>query len=295
MSLGMTVTYVNSMSFYTPGFEVALTGVTVTGAFTVDVQRHSFYDNTYTDVRGLANILVVSSSVSATDFEYEYYNDVDGWEYVATVYDNTGATLASVTAGPFDGNQSRDDIQAEFPLTSVVISSVQQPHLNLPVIFGEFDSWTIPTNVLAQFNVLGRSKPVVLTDAFGALTGDFTIISDSGLTSILDQELKNILTYNDVLMFQPFYRTSGVDNMYFKVTALTVQRISYPHSIGEADRVDSTVLQYGVTFQEVDRPIASGVATDIIQWQDVKNSNTTWTDVKTKHPTWLDVLNNPTA
>lgn len=296
MSLAIAVTYDNTTGFYTPGFEIVVSGLSgITDADNVLVQRQDNTSGAMDDVRGLSNTLIVADSAVATDFEYPYFNDQDGWQYVCYVYDDSGTQLATVTSATFTGLETVIDLSVEFPETSVVLASITQPAISIPVIINDFPSWTIPPNVLSTLKPLGRPNPVVLTDVFGGRTGTFTIVSDPSLSGIIDQYLVRLLTYNDTLLFQPYYASGNIGNMYFKVTGISATRETYAESAGTLDRQTSTVMLYAVDFTEVDRPIAGSAATTLISWQDVADNNTTWQDVLDGHPNWLDVLNNPTG
>lgn len=296
MSLTISVTYDDSLGFYTPGFNVVVTGLSgISGADHVQVQRVDLGTGSMDDVRGLSDAPVLSDTAIATDFEYPYYNDVIGWQYVCFVFDISGTQLATVTSGTQTGIQTVADLTSQFPCTSVVLASITQPAISIPVIIGDFPAWSIPPNVLSALKPLGRAKKVVLTDTFGGREGSFTILSLEELTSIDDSYVARLLTYNDTFLFQPYYTSGNIGNMYFKVTGVDVERLTYAESLPSFGRQTVSILQYTVGFIEVDRPIANSVGVALISWQDVLNNNASWQTVHDDHTNWLDVLNNPTG
>lgn len=295
MSLHISVTYDDS-TYYTPGYSIVVSGLnSVSGAATVLVQREDLATGDLADIRGIANTPVIIDTAVSTDLEHPYYNDVAGWQYNCYVYDDDGVLLASTSSGTFTGEQSRNDLMAEFPYTTVVIASIMQPAISLPVIINDFPTWTIAGSVLGTFKPLGRKFPVVITDAFGAKSGQFNILSDIALSGVSDKRLIDLLTYNDTFLFQPYFDSGNVGNMYIKITDISANRITLAESVPSYMRTGSTCMQYVVSFVEVDRPITSSAPTTIVSWQDVLDNNATWQDVFDAHPDWLDVLNNPTG
>lgn len=296
MSLGFNVVYDYAGSF-PPGYAITVSGLdTVTGADTVLVQHQNILTGEFYDVRGLSKTPVLASTANGTDFEFNYYyDDPLGFNYICTVYKADGTVAATATSSTFMGSPARTDLQAAFPQTSVEIISVTSPSLSTACIITSFDTWTIPGRVLGSYNVLGRANPVVITDAMGGMTGTFTVLLDEAITNIPDDNFLSLITYNDTFRFQQYYHTSGLDSFYFKVTDVTVQRLSIADLTPTTSRMVPTILQYEVSFAQVDRPIADSAAVTVISWQDVYDNNATWLDVKNGHATWLDVLNNPTG
>lgn len=296
MSLALSVTYTIAGGYYTPGFAITVSGIsTLSTADSVLVQAVDQSTGATYDVRGIAHAPVSGDTISSTDFEYPYFNDSTGWKYVLHVYDITGASLGSITGSLQTGLQTRTDLSASYPWTTAVLASIQQPALSLPVMISDFAEWDISASILSTNKILGRANPVVKSDTFGGRTGSFIVLSDIELTGIDDSYMIRLLKYNDTLIFQPYYSSANIGNMYFKVQSISCNRVSIPEAIADALRTNSTVMLYTVSFIEVDRPKASTAPFTIISWQDVDNNNVTWQNVKDDHGNWLDVLNNPTA
>lgn len=286
MSLLLSVTFESGLPFE-PNHLIVVSGLSsVAGAATVAVYRDYGDGSTPEAVRGLDNVPVVGDSIDASDYESAFQKT--SWSYVVYVYNSAGAQLATSTNGGWSSDVKTALVKGVVPMASALLQSVQQPALNLGVIVNEFPSYDIPGRVLGTYNVLGRKNPVVVSDAFGGRTGSFTLLMNSDLSAETLDTYNTLLTYNDVLLFQPFEPRFMFDDMYFRISDVGVARQGVP----DADGGPMTFL-LNIGFTEVDRPATSNVSVRIADWGDVKDNDgfTTWNDVLTGRTSWLDTLN----
>lgn len=298
MSLLASATFDLSGATYAPNYIVTISGLSgVPGASTIKVIR-TYSDQTSQTVRGLDMLPITGDSATASDYEASFIHG--DWQYDFHIYNAAGVELTSIVgiAGG-DPDSVIEALRDEFPdapywLVTSVIKSVQQPVLNIGAVVQDFPTWDIPGRVLATLNVLGRSNPIVINDAFGGRTGTFTLLQDFDLDSQFYRDFEALLTYNDVLIFQAFYESAGVEDIYFRVTDISVTRL------GPAGTSRDTTSPYliAVTFVEVDRPATIGAAVTVESWQDVLNTFTAlpftdWNDVLSSRSNWLDLLNRP--
>lgn len=132
--------------------------------------------------------------------------------------------------------------------------------------------------ILGQYDVLGRSNPVVVSDVRGGRTGTFTLYTDT-----VDEAagVRNLLATGFVLFLQCPYAVDFPD-MYFIA--------------GDAEELRHRAMgperTWTVPFIEVDAPTDDLVAVGSNSWALVVQFGT-WLNVKNKRSTWLDVLNLP--
>lgn len=299
MAFAISATYGIAGGFFVPAYQINISGMSGFGtAATYLVNRRQLSSGAVSPVRGMNLAPVTGDAGSAADYEFEYYSDTSGWVYDAYIYDSSNTQLATVTSSPtLFGATAATAMQTAYPGTTAVWQSIQQPALSLPLVIGDFSAWGIAGRILSVNNVLGRPNPVVLSDTMGGRTGSFTVLVSTDISgaAITDSLFQLLYTYNDTFLFQPFYSSGNVKNMYFKISNIDATRLSTAESAPSASRANALFMSYSVNFIEVDRPIASGSPPELISWQDVLNNNALWSNVKTDHANWLDVLNNPTA
>lgn len=167
------------------------------------------------------------------------------------------------------------------------LRNISDPSQNTRVLVADFDSNSFEPAVLGNYKVLGREKPVVYTDEWGARQGQIEFLAGQyGVDTRPLQTLARILKSGDVLLFQSAVQNSVIEDMYFVVTSL--EQTQYT-TMGPNDVLDFT-LQAG--FQEVDRPATSGIVSGVATWQDLKDdvTTTTWQNVLDNNATWSAVL-----
>jgi len=301
-----------------PFYLVTVLGLSgVAGASTVTVEREYPDYGAITPpneiVRGLFTAPVSGDSLDAQDFEVKflYAGDVrsgaGSFNYHAHVYNTTGAEIANVSVSVSNYRDATlPTVLTHFPRSTVLLQSVTTPALNVPASFIDFANWSTPGRILSTNNVLGRANPVVIGDAMGGRTGTFNLLvstewSDGGLhTGGQDLDFtEQLLIYNDVLIFNPYYGGLGLRPMYFKVTGYTTTRLTN----AQVDKVvagsyvwnpDLLYFQVSVDFIEVDDPATTSQGPVIATWQDILDNFATWADVLAHRSDWLDVLNRAT-
>lgn len=295
MTLSITAAYVPPTTLSVAGYQVTVSGLSgVAGASTVTGFRQTSSGALF-PLRGITGQTITVDSYTTVDFEFSYQATSlvtagdDGWSYFFNVYNAVGAVIATVGNPAFDGSQAREDERTLCPLSTVVLQSIQQPALSLPVIMGTFSDYAVPGRVLATHFVLGRPNPVVISDISGGRTGSFTILFDPDLCTYTNAALKSLITFNDTFMLQPFYRAAGIDDMYFRINEVSVNRGSVANAL-DSDPED---MGYTLTFTEVDRPLTVGEGASLLTWQNVLDqfAGLTWNDVLSDRVNWLDVLN----
>lgn len=286
MTLSLSVTFETGSSL-SPNYLIAVSGLSgITGATTVEVIRDYMDGSPFVTVRGLNKIPVVGDSATSTDYENSFQRGT--WTYRVNVYDISNALLATQDNGSWDPAAMISLVQGQVPMASALIQSIQQPALNLAAVVNDMPTWEYPTNIQSTNVVLGREDPVVIAGEFGARTGSFILLQTTEFTGEQLDTYISLLKYNDVLLFQPFYSSAGVTDLYFRVTGLSVARVT---NAGIGMNQDDAAFLITVGFQEVDRPATSQAASDFATWQDVLDHFATWQDVYNNRSSWLDVLN----
>lgn len=289
----MVVTYQAGGS-YDPSFLVTLTNIINLrpGISTVSVLRVIGTSGLSSVVRGLDHVSrFTGDSISANDYEFPYTKGTFHYQLIA--YDVAGNILdSSLVSANQTPDTARNQLLTASPYSTAILQSIQQPALNLPVVVNDFKDWSIAGSVLGTYKVLGRENPIVLTDAMGGRTGTMILLVSPNFLTIYDlDDLDMLITYRDTLLFQPFWAGAGMQDIYLKVTDVSVSRLT----IAKTD--NSTVPSHLVTvnFTEVDRPDTKGPATAIGTWGDVLNRFSTWQEVLSSRENWLDLLNRPSG
>lgn len=169
------------------------------------------------------------------------------------------------------------------------IRNVSNPSQNRRVMVGSFDENSFEPAILGTYKVLGRKKPVVYTDEWGARQGGFELLAGDYNSDIFPlNEIAALLKSADVLLFQTAVQGDVIEDMYFIVTSLSQQQYT---TMSDKEYLDFTL---SVGFQEVDRPTTTGLQQGIGTWGDLKDDATlsTWQDVLNNFASWSAVLNN---
>lgn len=170
---------------------------------------------------------------------------------------------------------------------TVWLKSVGQPAISRRVNMVDFSEITRPGRILGEYEVLGRSNKVVLSDVLGGREGQLTIAtfpmnglweSDSSL-----RDVQTLARTGGTLFLQTAgHALTGEDDMYFEIKGFSRKRITV---VG-----GELVHLYTIDFIEVDRPATQQESLALRDWDDVLTQNATWNAVLTNHTTWLDVL-----
>lgn len=231
-------------------------------------------------VRGGDLVPLLSFPGSADDYEapLTYGYQYRARTYLAGVLQQT-ATSSTVTLNPASYGTSH----------YFFIKNVTDPSYSLRVLVGNFDDNAFEPAILGTYKVLGRKKPVVYTDEWGARQGTIELLSGtfgSDVRPLVD--IAAILKTGDVLLFQTAVHGDVIEDLYFIVTSLDQSQLT---TMSPNEYLDFTL---SVGFQEIDRPATSGQVSGIGTWGDLKDdvTMTTWQDVLNNFATWTAVLNN---
>lgn len=251
MALGITAVVTDDTN--SPYVTITVTGITV-GPNNWTVTRIDNTGETATvAVRGMDNQTADSASVGGVDYEAPIGNSV---KYRVT---QNAATADSSNVSVAYQN-----------IGDCWLRSIQNQTLSRRVIMGEWPETTYPTNILASVKVLGRAKPVIITDAWGGRTGSFKIITDNddGLLATTWQDIVALVTGGGTLQLQTVGRTeTGQDDLYFEVNSYNRVR----RGPLAADGLGKNVYEHTIEFTEVDRPSTQVVSLGLRSYTSVLN------------------------
>ncbi|WP_143194202.1 hypothetical protein [Micromonospora sp. CB01531] len=170
---------------------------------------------------------------------------------------------------------------------TVWLKSVGQPALSRRVNMVDLNDVDRPRRILGEFEVLGRSNKVVLTDTLGGREGEFTIatfpIGGAWESDSYWRDLQTLVKEGGTLLLQTAGPTvTGEDDLYLEITQLSRKRIG---PVG-GELVHLLTLSY----IEVDRPATVQESLLLRSWQSVLDQNASWQAVLNNHTSWLDVL-----
>lgn len=164
------------------------------------------------------------------------------------------------------------------------LKSVFTPALSKAVHVNEFSATNFETQILGNYNVLGRVFPVIITDAWGARRGTFKLLS--GHTDFTDfKDLKDLITTGGQLLFQ----TTGdlvrhQPDMYIEVE-------KYSAELEETVKSSiQPIYIHTIDFIEIEQPNTSDEGFGLRSYQDVLDDFDTYTAVLAAYPTYLDML-----
>lgn len=283
MVLAISAAYNNDDS--NPGFTVSVSGLTPYDTYKiVRISAGSVFADA--PVRGADMVEVITDATSIDDYEmplnFDFNWRVEGYVGgVLTDYSTTMSTGAVVAPNGFPAYYG-----------SYWIKDIANPSKSRAVIISDFSEVEYDPVILGQYNVLGRDKPVVFTDVWGARQGSFEVLSVDlfgNQTSVKDME--DLLQSGDVLFYQTAYQSNVLKDMYFIVTSLNRTQYDKPSLTGELG------FTYTVGYQEVDRPITSALPTGYGVWLDLESdpAYTDYNDVAADNATYEDVLNRYTV
>ncbi len=234
MALGITAVVTDDVN--SPFVTISVTGITV-GPNPWTVTRIDNTGETATvAVRGMDTVTASATTGAGFDYEAPIGNSV---KYRVTqnaaTADSTNVTVAFVGLG------------------DCWLRSVDNQTLSRKIVMSEWSETTYPTSILASVKVLGRKKPVIITDAWGSRTGTFKFLTDNddGLGATTWQDVVALVTGGGTLHLQTVGRTeTGQDDMYFEVNSYGRTRFGplMPDGLGK------NVYEHTIEFTEVDRP-----------------------------------------
>lgn len=287
MVLAITATY--NAQDDSPGFTLALSGLTGFSKYRVMRldQGPTLSGAVFADapVRGADMITVTANTANVTDYEVPINTTVK--------YRLEGYISGVLNSSVLTANVTIDPLTAGFDVgyNNFWVKAVTNPPLSRSVIVGDFSEVEFDPTILGEYKVLGRAKPVIFTDVWGARSGSFSIQSIDYLgTQTTASELEALLTSSGVLLFQSGLQPYVLRDMYFVVKGLSREQYTHP---GRSNTIEWT---YQVGFQEVDRPATLGSTFGFGTWGDLKDDPTyvTWQDVLNNFATWSDVFNHYT-
>lgn len=234
MALGITAVVTDD--FNSPYVTITVTGITV-GPNPWTVTRIDNTGETATvAVRGMDTVDATSTTGAGVDYEAPIGNSV---KYRVTqnaaTADSTNVTVAYQNVG------------------DCWLRSVDNQTLSRRVAMSEFSETSYPTRILSNVNVLGRQKPIIITDAWGGRTGSLVIVTDNddGLMTTTWQDIVALVTGGGTMFLQTVGRTeTGQDDMYFEINSYSRTRMGPIKS----DGLGKNVYQHNIEFTEVDRP-----------------------------------------
>lgn len=170
---------------------------------------------------------------------------------------------------------------------TVWLKSVGQPALSRRVNMVDFSDISRPGRILGEYEVLGKSNKVVVTDVLGGREGSFTLVtfpvggqwqSDSST-----RDLMSLFQLGGTLLLQNAgVDVTGEEDLYLEVGSIDRKRVTV---VG-----GELVHLHTVKFIEVDRPATSQESLTLRDWADVLSENATWAGVLANRTNWLDVL-----
>lgn len=199
----------------------------------------------------------------------------------------TGSTIFVAVTVSEQASETVSSSSLTIPYASVDdawIKSVFTPLLSRKVDINEFPGFDIPTKILGNYKVLGRSRPVILTDTFGGSTGTIKIISGEDFQPLKD--IKELIVSGGVLMFQTTsWNVATYPDFYFQIESYSIQ-------IKEKQGLDGLepMFIHEISFIEVDRPSTTEESLGLRSYQTVMDAFSTYQDFKDAYATYYDAL-----
>lgn len=216
----------------------------------------------WADVRGGQSAAVAAGALVLPVDDYEFAADVPN-TYRITTYDAGGATLATETT------TVTPDLEG-VPWLKVIA----RPFLNRPVTVQDYGEIKRAARS-GVFEIVGASRPVVVTDLRGSSTFDLSLITESATAA---ETMRYALATGDVV-FLHVPADCDVPGGYYAAGDVTEARGSR--------RSVRRLFSFPVT--EVDAPAATIVGSTAT-WQTVINTYATWSDVLAAQATWAELL-----
>lgn len=247
----------------TASVQITVSNIQQYGSLTL--YRYNPADNSYTVVRGAFQYTVAGApSLVFNDYECPL---------------GTSVQYEVVTGDGFTGWSAAVSISVSG--STYWLKSITTPSLNLTVNVSDMGDVVRKAKTLAQYDVLNRQNPIIITDVRGGRTGTMKLAVDGA------QEIKDLLAiFKDdsigTLLFQAPAQYNFPD-MYFN-----------PGDLAESwlTTAGGLIHIFSFPFTEVDQPNVSAFVSAANTWLQVSQFGT-WQDVLDKRATWLDVLNIP--
>lgn len=157
------------------------------------------------------------------------------------------------------------------------LKNVAQETLSVKVTVSSMTNPVRKARVLAQYDVLGRANPIVISDVRSGRSGSMTLVTNDPSDS---DALVAIFEAGDALLLQTPASVNFPD-MYFTAGDLTEHILGLPQDPNRA---------FEVPYVEVDAPTDNLVSLSANSWLLVTDFGS-WTNVMAKRTSWLDVLN----
>lgn len=160
-------------------------------------------------------------------------------------------------------------------LTSVWLKNVARPYLNRAVTVAGFSDVALPARG-AVFDVLGRRRPVAVTEVRGSRRYELTL---AAVDAVEAEAIELALSFGDTVFLHTPAGCAVPGSMHAYVGDVTVSRT--------AARGVRRYLSLPLT--EVDGPAAEVVGATIT-WQGVLSAYPTWADLIAAQASWLTLL-----
>jgi len=237
-----------SLTYPTAYAEIAMTGINTPTVVSVSVTA-VYTDTYYTEqvVRGVDFVPPGGSSLTVNDHEVAPGLSV---AYRLDTYDTTGAYIASYTSNTILLDPSDDTFSGGY-YYGAYLKSTSQPGLSQKLMINDFDTVGIEGKTLGEYDIIGSSLPVVVTDSLGGRKGSFVTYGHSSLS--LDdtmapswQSIDLLLKSSGKLLFLSYYPyQTGIDPMYMKVDSVSKKRVT----VAVPDSTDERLfIEYTINF-----------------------------------------------
>jgi hypothetical protein len=216
------------------------------------------------DVRGATNIAVSGAS---TELVVDYECPLDTSITYRAYLDANDPVVSSPATIVTDGRT--------FWLKDVVLGA-----FSTKVNIQSMSDVSRPAVILGKFNVIGRSRPIIVTDVRSGREGTMTL---TGVTHVDNLNIANIIASGNTLLLQ-CPGSANFPDMYFQAGDVTESWNGAPSY--------TTIHTWSIPFTETDPPAQSAISLDFNSWLLVTQF-TTWQTVLNDRTDWTEVFTTP--
>lgn len=283
----MTITATYNDNLQSPGWDIALTGLTGSSYYKVFRRDLSTSSDTLVRVAGAGTdgfVTVSGNTAAVSDYEFSFAMNL---QYRLEKYSSLKVLTTTETAATSGVTPFPTGVYSG----SAWLKDVYTPANSKYIIPTDFNSYS-RSGRQTSLSVLGRANPVVITDVLAGKTGKISfVVADIGqgtVNAIFDYE--TMFNSGQILFFSSLNPASiGIRDFYLSINGVDVNRMTPAYISGDY------VFTIDLDFTEVDPPATTTVDVSVNQWQQVLSSNADWAEVLSQHVSWLDVLQNPTV